>query len=74
MRVDPADGPPTLETARLVLRAPRAEDVDPLFEIQGNVEAMQHVGFSRAWYVPELERDLYSLSAVAWRRTTRRAQ
>ena len=34
-------GPPALETRQLLLRAPRAADVDALFEIQGNPEAMR---------------------------------
>lgn len=34
-------GPPTLETRRLLLRAPRAADVDALFEIQGDPAAMR---------------------------------
>jgi RimJ/RimL family protein N-acetyltransferase len=34
-------GPPTVETCRLLLRAPTAADVDPLFEIQGDPRAMQ---------------------------------
>jgi RimJ/RimL family protein N-acetyltransferase len=33
--------PPTLETRRLLLRAPRASDVDALFEIQGDAEVMR---------------------------------
>ncbi|MGH7823036.1 MAG: GNAT family N-acetyltransferase, partial [Candidatus Binatia bacterium] len=32
----------SLETARLTLRPFREEDVDPLFEIQGNRDAMRH--------------------------------
>lgn len=34
--------PPTLRTSRLVLRAPEPADVDALFEIQGDPEAMRH--------------------------------
>lgn len=34
-------GPPTLETRQLLLRAPRAADVDALFEIQGNPKTMR---------------------------------
>jgi ribosomal-protein-alanine N-acetyltransferase len=34
-------GPPTIETRRLLLRSPRAADVDALFEIQGDPEAMR---------------------------------
>ena len=38
----PAEGPPTVETPRLVLRAPRAEDVDALHAIQSDARAMRH--------------------------------
>lgn len=34
--------PPTLETPRLLLRPPRGSDVDAVFEIQGDRDAMQH--------------------------------
>ena len=34
--------PPTRHTPRLLLRAPEPTDVDPLFAIQGNREAMKH--------------------------------
>jgi RimJ/RimL family protein N-acetyltransferase len=34
-------GPPTIETHRLLLRAPDASDVDPLFAIQGDPVAMR---------------------------------
>ena len=33
--------PPTIETCQLLLRPPQRADVDPLFEIQGDPEAMQ---------------------------------
>jgi ribosomal-protein-alanine N-acetyltransferase len=33
--------PPTRRTARLLLRAPEPSDVDPLFAIQGDAEAMK---------------------------------
>jgi RimJ/RimL family protein N-acetyltransferase len=34
--------PPEVTTPRLLLRAPEPADVDPLFEIQGNADAMRH--------------------------------
>lgn len=34
--------PPTIKTRRLVLRPPEPADIDPLFEIQGDREAMRH--------------------------------
>lgn len=34
--------PPSIETPRLLLRAPEPGDVDDLFEIQGDREAMRH--------------------------------
>lgn len=34
--------PPTTETPRLLLRAPRRSDADELFEIQGDHDAMRH--------------------------------
>lgn len=34
--------PPTVETARLLLRAPEPADVDALFAAQGDAEAMRH--------------------------------
>ena len=34
--------PPTVETRQLILRAPTTDDVDALFEIQGNPETMRH--------------------------------
>ncbi len=34
-------GPPTVETRQLLLRQPKPADVDALFEIQGNREAMR---------------------------------
>ena len=39
-------GPPTVETHQLLLRAPQPADVDPLFEIQGNVDAMRHTSWT----------------------------
>ena len=35
-------GPPRIETSQLVLRAPEAGDVDPLFAIQGDAQSMRH--------------------------------
>ena len=35
-------GPPTIETQRLLLRAPEPADAVELFEIQGNPDAMRH--------------------------------
>jgi RimJ/RimL family protein N-acetyltransferase len=35
-------GPPTIETQQLILRRPLANDVDALFEIQRDPEAMRH--------------------------------
>ncbi len=35
-------GPPTIETAQLLLRASRGSDTDELFEIQGDRDAMRH--------------------------------
>lgn len=35
-------GPPRVETLHLLLRGPEPGDVDPLFEIQGDPEAMRH--------------------------------
>lgn len=36
------DRPPTIETGSLLLRAPSPEDVDAVFEIQGDREAMRY--------------------------------
>ncbi len=38
----PMNGPPTRRTPRLLLRAPEPADIDPLFAIEGNPDAMQH--------------------------------
>ena len=38
----PESGPPTVETRQLQLRKPQPSDVDALFEIQGNADAMRH--------------------------------
>jgi RimJ/RimL family protein N-acetyltransferase len=38
----PMTGPPTRHTARLLLRAPEPADIDSLFAIEGNPEAMKH--------------------------------
>jgi len=35
-------GPPTRSTARLILRAPEPADIDRLFEIESNAEAMKY--------------------------------
>lgn len=35
-------GPPTRRTPRLLLRAPEPADIDPLFAIEGNPEAMRY--------------------------------
>ena len=37
-----ASGPPTVRTAQLLLRAPEPADVDALFEIQGDADAMRY--------------------------------
>ena len=38
----PGDGPPVKTTRRLLLRSPEPGDVDALYEIQGDREAMRH--------------------------------
>jgi len=35
-------GPPTVETRQLLLRRPEPSDVDALFEIQSDPDAMRH--------------------------------
>jgi RimJ/RimL family protein N-acetyltransferase len=43
-----ATGPPTIETAQLELRAPKPSDVDALFAIQRDADAMRFTFVSRA--------------------------
>lgn len=46
----PMNGPSTRRTARLLLRAPEPADIDLLFAIEGNPEAMKHT-----FYAPSRE-------------------
>ena len=54
--------PPTLATQRLLLRAPTDEDVDALFAIQGNRDAMRHT-----YWAPDREATRQRLLAFAAR-------
>jgi [ribosomal protein S5]-alanine N-acetyltransferase len=39
---EPMSKPPTVTTSQLLLRAPEPSDVEPLFEIQGDTDAMRY--------------------------------
>jgi ribosomal-protein-alanine N-acetyltransferase len=54
--------PPTIETSRLVLRAPTATDVDELHAIQGDRDAMRHT-----YWAPDREATRQRLEAYAAR-------
>jgi ribosomal-protein-alanine N-acetyltransferase len=54
--------PPTVETRRLLLRAPESADVDAIFEIQGDAVAMRHT-----YAAPDREATARYLAAYAAR-------
>ena len=57
-----ASSPPSVETRRLLLRPPRASDVDALFAIQGDREAMRFT-----WWAPDRGATARYLDAYAQR-------
>ena len=54
--------PPTVRTRRLLLRASRDDDVDALYAVQGDREAMAHT-----WWAPDREAVAARLEAYAAR-------
>lgn len=55
-------GPPSVETRQLLLRMPSAADVDPLFGIQGDPDAMRFT-----WCAPDRDATARYLEAYAGR-------
>ncbi len=56
------NAPPAVKTRQLLLRAPMADDVDALFEIQRDGEAMRHT-----YLAPDRDATLRHLEAYAAR-------